>query len=213
MITGNDFIGALRSFDSHERGILLQWATGADFALSVDLRQQLGGLLALDIPERAFVAMDYTLDWLYAAMRLFAGDELTVPQPWPADDQLKASIEDVDLLIAWHGDQPRLLLLEAKGFTGWSNKQLLSKVKRIDTIFDAASRHGVDVHLVLVGPAHSTGVDTSTWPAWLHNEGRYHFLQIPDPGLRHAVRRCTSAGVATSAQPATHWQVVQRKWG
>jgi len=36
--SGGEFAEALRAYDSHERGILLQWAMGADFALSHRLR-------------------------------------------------------------------------------------------------------------------------------------------------------------------------------
>ncbi len=70
-MAGDEFVSALRAFDSHERGILLQWATGLDFELSAAMREEFGDLLGLPVPWRAYVAMDYTLDWLYAAMRQY----------------------------------------------------------------------------------------------------------------------------------------------
>lgn len=208
----SSFVDSLRAFDSHERGILLQWAMGADFALSSRLRTDLGRALRLDVPDRAFVAMDYTLDWLYAATLQFTSPDAQMPLPWPADGMLRASIEDIDLVVAWQDERPRLVLLEAKGFTGWTNKQLLSKVTRLGAIFDERLRAAIDVHLVLVGPKYSHGVDTSSWPLWLLNEKRYHFLTIPSPGDRFAVQRCLADGSATK-NGWTHWQVVQRAWG
>ncbi len=217
MITpASPFVDALKAFDSHERGILLQWSTGADFRLSADLRGQLGETLEpLTVPATAFVAMDYTLDWMYAAVRRYLEPQTAgpgKPHIWPQAGQLAASIEDVDLLIAWQDDQPRLLLLEAKGFTGWDNSQLLRKVTRLGSIFGELEREAIDVHFILVGPRHSAGVKTDAWPAWLLKEDRYHFIKIDDPGDRFAVQRCTEAGIPTKAQPPEFWQVVKRRW-
>lgn len=209
--TESRFVETLRSFDGHERGILMQWAMGTDFAPSSDLRRDLGKLLPVDIPGRAFVAMDYTLDWLYAAMQRYDGILVNEPQPRPVGRRLTASPEDIDLLIAWEDERPRLLLVEAKGYTGWSNKQLLSKVERIGTTFDEEARRDIDVHFVLVGPKHSVGFQTQAWPPWILKEHRYHFLPIPSPGERFAVQRCNADGKPTKAD-WTHWQVVPRSW-
>ncbi len=113
--------------------------------------------------------------------------------------------------MAWHDDRPRLLLIEAKGFTGWSNKQLLSKAHRLGAIFDEQTRRHVDVRFVLVGPKHSAGIVTDGWPSWMTTEDRYHFLDIPDPGPRCSVQRCTSDRKPTKTS-YTHWQAVPRKW-
>lgn len=209
-MAASSFVEVLRAFDSHERGILLQWAMGTDFAISSRLRSDLGTALRSDVPERALVAMDYTLDWLYAASRQYVSPDTPLPAPWPAD-ALKASIEDIDLVIAWQDERPRLVLLEAKGFTGWTNKQLLSKVTRLGAIFDEHVRAVIDVHFVLVGPGYSHGIDTTGWPKWLLTEGRYHFLTLPSPGDRYAVQRCLADGSATKTE-WTHWKVVKRKW-
>ncbi len=211
-MSNNDYIRALRAFDSHERGILLQWATGLDFQLSEALRGALGELLDLQVPQRAYVAMDYTLDWLHAGLRTYREQaEVGTLHDWPGDGRLTATGEDVDLLVAWQDQQPRLVLIEAKGFTGWSNKQLLSKALRLGAIFDEQTRRQVDVRFVLVGPKHSTGIVTNGWPSWMTTEERYHFLAIPDPGARLAVQRCTSDGKPTRTG-YTHWRAATRKW-
>lgn len=58
------FVDVIRGFDSHERDILFQWAAGAPFSISGDLRAALSRVLQTDVPVAPFIAMDYTLDWL-----------------------------------------------------------------------------------------------------------------------------------------------------
>ena len=62
----SNFVDVIKGFDSHERGILFQWAAGAPFCISAKLRESLEDKLRFAIPSAPFVAMDYTLDWLYA---------------------------------------------------------------------------------------------------------------------------------------------------
>jgi len=115
-----DFVKVIQAFDSHERGILFQWSAGSPFVLSAELRQRLGDAVQVDVPGDAYVAMDYTLDWLHAAITCYldpnAWDE---PQPL-GDGTIAGSQEDVDLLVAWEEKGPHVVLIEAKGFTGWS---------------------------------------------------------------------------------------------
>jgi len=108
-----DFVKVIQAFDSHERGILFQWSAGSPFVLSAQLRQRLGDAVQVDVPGDAYVAMDYTLDWLHAAITCYldpnAWDE---PQPL-GDGTIAGSQEDVDLLVAWEEKGPHLLLIEA----------------------------------------------------------------------------------------------------
>lgn len=208
-----DYVKTLRSFDSHERGILLQWALGRDFELAEAVRAELSSMIQRDIPGDAFVAMDYTLDWLFAAIATTSSQKPPIqPHPWPPGEALKASIEDVDLLVAWKDAAGNhTLLLEAKGFTGWTNKQMSSKAARLAAIFEGEIADKFDVHFVLCGPSPSKGLDTSTWPAWMRRGDRVHFQAIPDPGPRWYVQRCNIAGDPQRVNP-THWRLVQRTW-
>lgn len=203
----------LESLDSHERPILFQWATGRRFEIGDEVRGQLEKTIHRKIPADAFVAMDYTLDWLYAATVIQLGAEpSTSPQPWPANPSLlQASIEDIDLLIAWEDNGPHTVMVEAKGFTGWTNKQMQSKINRIAAIFASGLEAVFDVHFVMTGPKLSKGLKTADWPEWTGSPERRHFVPIPDPGTRYAVQRCTADGKPTSHMP-THWQLVERKW-
>lgn len=208
-----DYVDSLRSFDSHERGILLQWALGEDFRLADSIRRDLSRMIGRVVPADAFVAMDYTLDWLYAAMaRTLDKAPLSQPHPWPASGALRASIEDIDLLVAWEDqDGKHTLLMEAKGFTGWTNKQMSSKAVRLGVIFEGCLAKTFDVHFVLCGPSPSKGLDISAWPKWMRNNDRVHFQAIKSPGERWFVQRCDQSG-KPMREGFTHWKLVQRKW-
>jgi hypothetical protein len=115
--------------------------------------------------DNAFVAMDYTLDWLYAATQWCLHSEVAKPHrptPWPGGDALAASSEDIDLLIAWADDHgPHVILMEAKGFTGWRNGQMMHKVQRLSAIFADNLAEQFDAHFLLVGPAASAGLQSA----------------------------------------------------
>jgi hypothetical protein len=207
------FVESLRAFDSHERGLLLAWALGSPFALCEDVRRRIGEVVGRVPPHWAFVAMDYTLNWLYAATRWSLNPESRQsPQPWPGDGALAASQEDVDLVVAWADDKgPHLILIEAKGFTGWRNAPMAHKAERLSAIFDGQLADVFDVHFMLVGPAPSKGLSTQAWPEWMKQGRRAHFVEIPDPGQRFAVRRCNEWGKGMQEQP-THWMGKPRTW-
>lgn len=184
----------------------------AAFAVAEHLRASLGAALDLEVPANAFVAMDYNLDWLYAATRWHLDASVgSSKQPWPDGGGLTASGEDIDLVVAWDEPSPHVLLLEAKGFTGWSNSQLASKVKRLAVIFDEGTRETIEVRFVLVGPAAARGVRTDAWPHWLLKEGRPHFQELADPGERWAVQRLDASGTP-SRDAFTQWQLKRRRW-
>lgn len=203
-------VDALRLFDSHERGLLLTWATGSGPRLGDRAREAIGQAVG-EVPRDAHVATDYTLDWLYAALRwVFHGASDGSPQPRPPGGELSAFSEDIDMLVAWEDSRSHLVLLEAKGFTGWSNTQMASKAKRLRGIFSDEVRDRLDVHFVLVGPARSKGLVATEWPDWMRSDQQVHFLTIDDPGPRRAVQRCDEYGMPR--RDGTHWRTIERKW-
>src|SRR5690348_8428986 len=94
----------LASLNRKERFYLVGWALGnPTFRLSDEFRQQLGDQLGVVAPEHAFAAMDYHLDWLYAALAVAA--HATDSGPYQNDGGVTGTQEDVDLLVAFedHG--------------------------------------------------------------------------------------------------------------
>jgi hypothetical protein len=77
---------ALRSFNRKERFLLLQWVLDRPgFPLGEGFRMKLEEACELELSGETVVAMDYHLDWLYAALR-WARDDL-VPGTQIARDQ------------------------------------------------------------------------------------------------------------------------------
>lgn len=211
-------------FNRKERYILLEWALGAtDFPLADDFRRHLHEHCDVQVPERAFVAMDYHLDWLYAAVELTFGTgkpDSPNPRPAPPKDHepseaaLSFTQEDIDLLVVFvdHDGMHRVLLIEAKGYSGWSNPQLRHKARRLGAIFGPDGNHykrNVQPQLILTGPKEPAGIKTDGWPDWAAG---YKFMPMPGPLLdRRQVMRCMQDG--TTSKHGDHWKIVDSPWG
>ncbi|MCX8042892.1 MAG: hypothetical protein N3B18_02055 [Desulfobacterota bacterium] len=91
--------------------------------------------MRLKIPKAVFAAIDYHLDWLYASLKIAASNDTATVFP-NRKGMIKAHQEDVDFLIAYEAnDVYHLILIEAKGVTGLTNKQMTSKANRLRDIF------------------------------------------------------------------------------
>jgi hypothetical protein len=202
---------ALAQFNRKERYWLLRNALGqqtdADNVpsapqLSESFRFRLGRHLSYDIPPTAWWAMDYHLDWLYAAIVLLRGN----PQIHYNNDSrgIQANQEDIDFIIAF---DKTLILIEAKGDTPWSNEQLSSKKARLDLIFkslgtDFQPLAGIDkVLYVLMSPDainwHSpqtsrNSLKIDSLPIGLDNTQVWMKLNMDKQLLK--VRRCNEDG-------------------
>ena len=120
--------------------------------------------------------MDYHIDWLQMATSRIAG---IVPNL----GLVHGNQEDIDLLIAFDaGGKTYVVLVEAKGDTAWSNRQLGSKATRFQRIF-GESPNGtgrIQRHFVLMSPRESNRISTVDWPAWMKSEGgKPHWIELP----------------------------------
>lgn len=192
-----DLIELLESFNRKERFFLVSQALGG-FALSDDFRRDLGGAVSIAIPPSAFTAMDYHLDWLTAA--LYAHDHGNVECIFDNQRQqvIRGNQEDVDLLVAFEeGGLYHLVLVEAKGATGWTNKQMRSKSDRLAHIFgpEGDKYPGVVPHICLVSPRPPQQLRATDWPRWMSKEdGSYIWLELTFPEERVMVTRCDADG-------------------
>ena len=193
-------IEQLESFNRKERFFLVGAALGnPSFRLAQSFRATLGPVFGIDVPDNAFVAMDYHLDWIHVAILLAGNDADSVHSNVPT--VVTGTQEDVDLLVAFkQGAITHLLLLEAKAETGWTNKQTLSKSRRLRQIFGAngLQHSNVAPHFALMSPRPPKRLDTSEWPNWMTRGGEpiWFKLSVP-PGLRR-VTRCDSNGMQSS---------------
>ena len=125
-----DLIGLLKRFNRKERFFLITQALTCQ--LSDDFRLALGGTVDLQIPHDAFMAMDYHLDWLTAALYAHEHGKADLIYENPQQQIIKGNQEDIDLLVAFpEGEKYHIVLVEAKGATGWTNKQMQSKADRL----------------------------------------------------------------------------------
>jgi hypothetical protein len=132
----NSLLYYLPQFNTKERFFLLGHVLGnPQFTLGSAFKAELSKGMNLSLPEDLFCAMDFQLDWLYAALQLYSdGGERKVHSN--SDGIIKAQQEDIDFLIGYESDGLcHLILLEAKGATGWTNAQMQSKAARFADIF------------------------------------------------------------------------------
>ena len=128
-------IELLESFNRKERFFLISQAVG-EFQLDDDFRRELGKAINVDVPHDAFTAMDYHLDWLTAALSAYECGDVGRIFDNPLQQVIKGNQEDTDLLVAFEGSGDRhVVLIEAKGATGWTNAQMQSKASRLGQIF------------------------------------------------------------------------------
>ena len=191
----SDLIDLLESFNRKERFFLVKKALGT-FALIDKFRQDLGGVINCPIPQDAFAAMDYHLDWLTAALyaHKYGKVDRTFENPEPRI--IKGTQEDVDLLVAFRkGEQYHIVLVEAKGDTAWSNDQMDSKAARMERIFgpEGDCYPNVVPRFCLMSPRLPQQLKTETWPEWMtrnKNESKYPWLKLRFPPNRLKVTRC-----------------------
>ena len=199
-------IEILRSLDRKERFAVLREALEFDRIapeLGKNFRTRLSASIDVPVPAHAFVAMDYHLDWIQMALHLA---ENSTPRPGeafrnPGFSDINKDQEDIDLLVAFAtGDEnppaTHLVLIEAKAYLPWTNKQLKSKTGRLREIFgEDATQHGVvEPHFVLMTGRRSDNIQTLEWPGWTKDaQGNPFWLEYDLPG-RRKVTRCTEGG-------------------
>ncbi len=165
----SDLLDILASYNRKERFILLTQVVRGDRALEVgdQFREKLAAATGVTVPDEVpFMAMDFHLNWLYGALWEAAGGDIGQQIDVPTYDvegadprqAIEPTQEDIDLIMGWRdGGTVHLVLLEAKGHTGWSTKQMLSKAVRLQAIFHGDervsqyARQHLAVHLVLAG--------------------------------------------------------------
>lgn len=205
-----DLIEKLREFNRKERYYLLKMATQNSFQIASDFRTTLDEKLGITVPQDAFCAMDYHLDWIYGS--LFLTFKNNSEQPWSNDDCcIKGTQEDVDFLITFE-DAPGhycMIIVEAKGETNWSNSQLESKAKRLKNIYgkDGKKWPNVVPFFVICSPKDTRGLKTEPWPDWMKPNGQPIWIEMPMQDSSKKIVRCTEGGKADSK--GKYWMLGQ----
>lgn len=150
------FLELLKSFNRKERFHLLSDALNDPFNLSDDYRCRLQCAINTTVPNSAWVAMDYHLDWISVAVELYKAKRC--PDSCGKLDNsnntlFRANQQDIDLVIAFEvGTKTNLILVEAKAYEAkWDKNQLSSKLDRLREIFEPPVK-GIYPYLVLTSP-------------------------------------------------------------
>ncbi len=204
------FIAKLESFNRKERFFLVGWALGnREFRLAPAFRRGISSVLSLDVPRDAFVAMDYHLDWIYASAFLSPTDEAESIHS-NTNGLVSGRQEDMDLVVAFDaGETAHIIMVEAKGVTGWTNKQATSKARRLEAIFGQRGDTWPHIrpHFVIVSPREPQGLECSRRPGWMkRGDGRPFWIKMEIPGGLVRVTRCSDSGKVS--QEGQYWKVV-----
>lgn len=202
----SNVIDNLRSLDRKERFAVLREAFGFDRTapkLGKCFRKRLSACIDVSVPKQAYVAMDYHLDWIQMALH-FA--EIPPPRPGetfpnPGFSDINKDQEDIDLLVAFDtaDETPpatHLVLIEAKAYLPWTNKQLKSKTHRLREIFgeDGTQAGTVNPHFLLMTGRRSDNIQTNAWPGWTKDSDEHPFWLEYDLPCRHKFTRCDAGG-------------------
>lgn len=207
-----NLIECLRSFNRKERFHLIgEFLGDASHAPAPEFRAKLGKALELSLPADPWWAMDYHLDWITAALHL-ARDNARNKVYRNTERVIQANQEDVDLLLAYDdGDVSHLVLVEAKGVTGWTNKQMASKMKRLEQIFgpDGQAWTGVVPHLALMSPRRPVGLNEQAWPQWAAPGEKAAWIKLPIPAELSVPEKLNKV---TRCDPQGHPDIAGQFW-
>jgi hypothetical protein len=200
-----DLADALRALNRRERFLLVGWALDRlTFQLGWEFREQLNRVLAqgrfpVETPADAFIAMDYPMLWVEAALDWSLGDmRLHEPKGLGTGAVTEASFkqhaQDADLLIAFPSGQAYdVVFIEAKGVMRWDYEQMASKLARIDAMAAIYPATAFRPHFVTVGPtkpdqasleSHSHEI-RAILPRWaVGPDGQVRWLRLPQPLAR-----------------------------
>ena len=216
----DDLIQILECLNRKERFFLVGTALGnRKFHLSECFRLKLQCAIKLDepIPESAFVAMDYHLDWVAAALEKYSSlenKEAFKNRQGESRRLVEGNQEDVDFFVAFRGKNSavHLIFLEAKAYSRWDYKQLRSKAERLKLIFGSSGdrQKGVNPHFCVVAKTPPDAARLSARPDWWIRPGTDEFnsLNFKLPKTRLKVSRWDTS-TRKSSRNGEHFRITQ----
>ena len=172
-----------------------------------DVLREICNEIGVDVPTgEVFGAPDFHLDWIEEALHSVSKKT----RPTAVRTQ-----RDTDYLIAFDSAEvSHLVLVEAKGDSYWSNRQLMEKSCRWKELFGENRElwPGVVPHLVLMSPQRPQRLCFAHWPTWtkakidagtLEMTQPLHWIRLSMPDRKPACRlpRGKSVDAATDKEP------------
>lgn len=192
-------IDNLEKLNRKERFFLIGMVLGnPKFKLDPMFQQRLSTKFNVVIPDTAFVAMDYHLNWIYAAAALTFSSPESGRIYENASGAIDGTQEDVDLLVAFEdvSGLSHLIMLEAKGVTAFSNSQFEHKINRFKSIFGETGDRWAEIkpYFGLVSPRKPKGLHYDLCPAWLKVGDKIPWFEMSIPSDRLTVFGCDEKG-------------------
>ena len=205
--------GILERFNRKERNLLIRDILDCrdrPLPLAKDFCQRLADAIGVDreLLEGAWWATDFHFDWLAGALLTFMRGE-TLKRQENTHNLIMGNQEDLDLVVVAHdpsGATPHhLILIEAKAYGGFTNKQWESKVARLEQLYafykglELDSDHRIGFQYVLYSPTKPARLNPKALP-WQAQDGKeplpiQHIelkLAFPKSSIL-AVSRCNEA--------------------
>lgn len=191
----------LAAFDRNRRALLAAASSGAlddgqahgpSLGIAKWWARELGEAAGWPVPARAWMAGDYPIAALRAALAWAAGRTWPGGRAVSSDEQL----DDVaDVVLAWAvAEGPtRILLVDADSTSSFA--QTTAKLRRIADVLAEAEKHGVDVEarVVFAAPGRPAGPAVAGWPEFARDErGRARWVPQPATGLRLGIEQASS---------------------
>ena len=183
----SSMIPNLEKLNRKERFFLVSTALGGGtFKLGLSFRDTLRRQFSLEIPDDAFVAMDYHLNWIFAAAALAFAEPVHDSIYDNKSGTYDGTQEDIDLLVAFEdiSGLDHIIMLEAKGVGAYDNEQFAHKMERFRSIFGENGCRFAKVrpHFGLISPHEPKQLRTDLCPSWLKLNGQIPWLpmQIPE---------------------------------
>ena len=220
----NQLADVLKRFNRKERNLLVRAVLGDEqkpLRLVETFRRNVAQELKIEmIAEAAWWATITHIAWLAGALAYYTEGDASLNKarpnrssgPSPSMSRLiEGNQEDIDLIIASGLD---LILIEAKAFGSWDNKQLRSKLDRLklldiecQQIADRADRDRVRMHFLLTSPRESN--INVEWPEWILKENQVPWIELhlPESAAILEVNRCDADAEETAE--GDHWRIVK----
>lgn len=212
----------LEVFNRKERYFLLGSATtgmsssethGPSMTVNGNFMARVSQTTGWKSPSAPWLAMDYHLSWLHAALQWRSGkaaphQSAPLPLGTAGDGStlVSGNQEDADLVLAWADDDvDKIVLIEAKAYGRWTRTQLDSKIRRLTAIIAAVGGRPLEVKLVLVSPEKARW-DGSDIPDFLRGEdGAPAWFSLEVPGERLRTTRTDDAGIPSDS--GMYWRI------
>lgn len=210
-----DLVETLKRFNRKERNWLVRDALGSSAeTLSTSFRDRLNKCIqtvdpSAAVPQDAWWATDYHIDWLIGGLTMLAKGETVVGNALANTNAIvSGSQQDIDLLVAWGST---LILVEAKGVGSWKGTGTTNKLGRLRKLPDALFA-GITPYLVLCSPDQGA-MPTEGWPDWLGNYGKPLHITLKPPASPEPLLRVERCGVENRRPKSDggYWRIVKAK--